>query len=168
MGRIRARLRRWVLGRPDGRRARLWALLVALARPAASAPEPDAGPVTSAPVVDPPAAAGGEGGVRRPMVDVLVASALPEGGLKEVVVDGRPLVLARAGGQVFAAVDLCPHAGGPLSEGELEGAHIVCPWHGWRFDLSDGSCEVDPDTCLERVEVEERDSRIWVEAAPST
>jgi nitrite reductase/ring-hydroxylating ferredoxin subunit len=28
----------------------------------------------------------------------------------------------------------------PLELGAIDGDHLVCPWHGWRYDLSDGSC----------------------------
>ena len=45
----------------------------------------------------------------------------------------------------------CPHAGGPLATGDLEGNAVACPWHSWAFDLDDGSCEWadHPLTCYE-------------------
>ena len=42
------------------------------------------------------------------------------------------------GGQLFAHDTLCPHLGGPLHETPLEGCEIVCPWHGYRFDVRTG------------------------------
>jgi nitrite reductase (NADH) small subunit len=33
----------------------------------------------------------------------------------------------------------CPHHGGPLAEGMVEGGKIVCPWHAWTFDLATGA-----------------------------
>jgi nitrite reductase/ring-hydroxylating ferredoxin subunit len=41
-------------------------------------------------------------------------------------------------GEVFALSDTCTHRGGPLSEGELEGTMVTCPWHGAEFDVRTG------------------------------
>ncbi|RJG54132.1 Rieske (2Fe-2S) protein [Sphingobium terrigena] len=47
----------------------------------------------------------------------------------------------------------CPHAHGPLHQGELCGTVLTCPWHGWSFDLITGECEEDPDLRLKRYDV---------------
>ncbi len=49
------------------------------------------------------------------------------------------LVLVRRGDVVYALKETCSHAGGPLSEGQLQGGAIVCPWHASHFRLSDGA-----------------------------
>ncbi len=41
-------------------------------------------------------------------------------------------------GKVFAIDEHCPHAGGPLGAGHLTGDVVMCPWHGWRFRVTDG------------------------------
>jgi nitrite reductase/ring-hydroxylating ferredoxin subunit len=41
-------------------------------------------------------------------------------------------------GEIFAVSDTCTHRGGPLSEGELEGTTVTCPWHGAEFDVRTG------------------------------
>ncbi len=33
----------------------------------------------------------------------------------------------------------CPHKGGPLCDGIVSGTTVVCPLHGWRFDLDSGA-----------------------------
>jgi nitrite reductase (NADH) small subunit len=43
----------------------------------------------------------------------------------------------RAGG-VFAVQAACPHRGGPLADGLLGGTTLICPLHGWKFDVSTG------------------------------
>lgn len=47
-------------------------------------------------------------------------------------------------GRLVAFDDVCPHAGGDLASGEVCHETIVCPWHGWRFRLSDGRCPERP------------------------
>jgi nitrite reductase/ring-hydroxylating ferredoxin subunit len=64
---------------------------------------------------------------------------LEDGGLRKVKAGGRAIVLARVGDRYYAAADSCPHQGGSLSTGRLNGTVITCPFHGARFDLADGS-----------------------------
>ena len=66
------------------------------------------------------------------------AGDLADGDMKAVSVEGRDVLLARAGERYFAAADRCPHLGGRLSEGRLEGTVVTCPRHGSQFDLSSG------------------------------
>ncbi len=60
--------------------------------------------------------------------------------------DGISLALFNAGnGRFYACSPVCPHEDGPLAEGWLEGGAVVCPWHGYDFDLTSGACRVAPD-----------------------
>jgi 3-phenylpropionate/trans-cinnamate dioxygenase ferredoxin subunit len=72
------------------------------------------------------------------LVDVGAVDEFADGQMKAVEVEDRDLVLARVGEALYAADERCPHMGGRLSRGSLEGAVVVCPRHGSRFDLSDG------------------------------
>lgn len=63
---------------------------------------------------------------------------LKDGGMKKVSAGGRDLLLARVGGKYYAADDKCPHLGGSLSSGILQGTVVTCPRHGSQFDLADG------------------------------
>jgi 3-phenylpropionate/trans-cinnamate dioxygenase ferredoxin subunit len=72
------------------------------------------------------------------MVDVGAAADLATGTMKAVTVEERELLLARVGDEYYATDERCPHMGGRLSRGSLQGAVVVCPRHGSRFDLSDG------------------------------
>ncbi|MBM3221365.1 MAG: Rieske 2Fe-2S domain-containing protein [Candidatus Rokubacteria bacterium] len=59
-------------------------------------------------------------------------------------VKGVMVALFNAGaGRFHATSPLCPHEDGPLAEGWLEGDAVVCPWHGFDFDLANGRCRVD-------------------------
>jgi nitrite reductase/ring-hydroxylating ferredoxin subunit/uncharacterized membrane protein len=77
--------------------------------------------------------------------------ALPEAELREGAprradVGGVRVVLVRRAGRIYALGDICAHHGGPLAEGELRDASIVCPWHGSRFALEDGRVLDGPAT----------------------
>ena len=43
------------------------------------------------------------------------------------------------GGGVFAVQSDCPHRGGPLADGLVAGGKVVCPLHGFAFDLATGA-----------------------------
>ena len=57
---------------------------------------------------------------------------------------GRTLGLFNVDGALYAVDNTCPHRGGPLGEGDLEGAIVTCPWHGWRYDVTTGTRDGDP------------------------
>jgi len=47
----------------------------------------------------------------------------------------------------------CPHEGTDLAHGWMDGNHLVCPKHGWRFDLENGG-QCDPhNATINAVEV---------------
>jgi len=72
-------------------------------------------------------------------IKVAELSDIPEAGdLMFVEVDGEPICLANANGDICAFTDTCTHIGGPLSEGELDDDVITCPWHGAQFNVHTG------------------------------
>jgi nitrite reductase/ring-hydroxylating ferredoxin subunit len=52
--------------------------------------------------------------------------------------DGRRYVVCHKGDAAFALDGACPHRGAPLEDGFFDGAKLVCPWHGWSFDVETG------------------------------
>jgi nitrite reductase/ring-hydroxylating ferredoxin subunit len=67
---------------------------------------------------------------------------LPPGSAKEVEHDGRIYALFNVGGRILAIDGICPHQGGPLAEGPVEGTLVTCPWHGWQFELETGTMPI--------------------------
>jgi 3-phenylpropionate/trans-cinnamate dioxygenase ferredoxin subunit len=65
-------------------------------------------------------------------------SEIPEEGALRVELAGKPVCLARSGGEVFAISDICSHADVSLSEGDVEDGKIECWLHGSLFDLRTG------------------------------
>jgi nitrite reductase/ring-hydroxylating ferredoxin subunit len=62
----------------------------------------------------------------------------PPGTAVERVVAGRVVALFNVAGTFHAIDGVCPHQGGPLAKGRLDGSIVTCPWHGWQFDASTG------------------------------
>lgn len=71
-------------------------------------------------------------------VRVASQSDLPVGSSKELEFRGRVVALFNLNGQIYALDGICPHAGGPLSAGTIDGTVVTCPWHGWQFDVTTG------------------------------
>jgi nitrite reductase (NADH) small subunit len=51
-------------------------------------------------------------------------------------VNGQTLAVFNVDGAFHAIDNTCIHRGGPLSEGDLEGSVVTCPWHGWQYDVT--------------------------------
>ena len=61
---------------------------------------------------------------------------LPASGeAREITVGDRMVCVANENGEISAMDNVCPHLGGPLVQGMLEGGKLICPWHAWAFDL---------------------------------
>ena len=71
-------------------------------------------------------------------MEVGKTSELEDGAMREVLAQGREILLARVGDKYYAADNRCPHMGGRLSQGKLEGTVVTCPLHGSQFDLRNG------------------------------
>ena len=70
----------------------------------------------------------------------------------------------RVGEEAFAIENACPHAGYPLSEGGVEGYAVVCPAHGFDYDLRTGFPPGDDDGFpIPRFALELRGDEIWVD-----
>lgn len=70
---------------------------------------------------------------------VIAVSEVPEETPTKVMFGTTAVMLVRRGDLVHALKETCSHAGGPLSEGELKGDTITCPWHASTFKLADGA-----------------------------
>ena len=72
-------------------------------------------------------------------VKVAKSEDVPDGRGKMVEVSGRKIAVFNVGGAYHAIDDTCTHKGGPLSEGELNGRQVTCPWHGATYDVTTGN-----------------------------
>ena len=88
-----------------------------------------------------------------------------------------------AGGKLYAYLNKCAHQGGPVCQGKIiprvtevidaggeshgfafdeANLHIVCPWHGFEYDIKTGVHPGRPSARLIRVPVEEAADGIYV------
>jgi 3-phenylpropionate/trans-cinnamate dioxygenase ferredoxin component len=67
-----------------------------------------------------------------------------EGEVVCVELDGTPISLANAGGEIYAFAAFCSHQRALLEEGDLEGTTIQCPWHAGSFDITNGRALTAP------------------------
>jgi nitrite reductase (NADH) small subunit len=102
-----------------------------------------------------------------------------------VQIDGREVVVLERDGRFHAFQNVCPHMGGPVGEGILIGKveavlgadgevlrerfsteeiHLVCPWHGWEYDIETGECAANRRIRLRRFDVQQRGEEIYVVA----
>jgi nitrite reductase/ring-hydroxylating ferredoxin subunit len=90
---------------------------------------------------------------------------IPEGTGLQVEVGGHTIALFRRGATVHALGNACPHMGAPLSDGYVEGGTVVCPWHGWVFDLKTGVSTFDDDAGVPVYRASVEGDAVFVEVA---
>lgn len=73
---------------------------------------------------------------------VTLIDEIPPLGARVLRIDGQRIALFRTSkNQVFALRDVCPHKGGPLSQGIVHGNCVTCPLHDWVIDLGSGRAQ---------------------------
>ena len=88
---------------------------------------------------------------------------VPPGSARECVAGDRIIAIFNVEGQLHAIDGICPHAGGPLADGELQGCIVTCPWHGWQFDVSTGRHMLTPRIQQTRFPVIVEDEQVFIE-----
>jgi nitrite reductase (NADH) small subunit len=106
-----------------------------------------------------------------------------EDGRRIVSVGDTEIGVLRHDGRYYAYENRCVHQGGPVCEGRILGKveavlaedktligerfssteiHLICPWHGYEYDLTTGRSAVDPRRGLRRFKVVERGDEVYV------
>lgn len=73
------------------------------------------------------------------------------------------IALFRVEGRCYAIANACPHRGGPLAEGDLEGHVVHCPWHGWSWDIRTGAHMRQPAVTVACYPVSVEHGKVYVE-----
>lgn len=88
---------------------------------------------------------------------------LQDGSGMVVSAGDKEIALFKVEGKFYALDNTCPHSGGPLGEGTLEGLVVTCPWHGWQFNVADGKCLLNPSITQPCYRVQAQGEEIQVE-----
>ena len=80
-----------------------------------------------------------------------------------VEANGQAIALYKVDGKVYALDGVCPHAGGPMAEGSLNGCLVMCPWHGWEFNVKTGLCDFNSLFSTKTFPVKEENGEIFVQ-----
>ena len=96
-------------------------------------------------------------------VRVAAAAQVAPGQCSSVEAEGRELALCNSAGTYYAIDNTCPHRGGPLGEGYLEGNVLTCPWHGWSYDVTTGVCPINPNVAVKTYPVKVEGADVFVE-----
>jgi nitrite reductase/ring-hydroxylating ferredoxin subunit len=73
--------------------------------------------------------------------DIRELGFVPVGALVRARDGARPVAVARlASGRLVVVDDRCPHDGGRISDGFVDGERLVCARHGWDFEVENGRC----------------------------
>ena len=78
---------------------------------------------------------------------VAATTDVPLGSGREFVAGGRIVALFHLDSGFHALDGICPHSGGPLAEGAVQGNVVTCPWHGWQFDVTSGRHCLNSQLC---------------------
>lgn len=88
---------------------------------------------------------------------------LPTGSVLNAEIGGRRYAICNVNGTFHALDGVCPHRGGPLGEGAINGENVVCPWHAWEFNCSSGENDYNPSICLARFSLEVRGQDVFID-----
>src|SRR5260370_21152898 len=80
---------------------------------------------------------------------VMLEGQLTDNMLVKAMAGDTPILLYKRGSAICAISETCSHAGGPLSEGELDGHLVQCPAHASRFDVCTGQVRGGPATIIQ-------------------
>jgi nitrite reductase/ring-hydroxylating ferredoxin subunit len=103
---------------------------------------------------------------RAGLLRVGAAAELSPGAGHVVDVGDTALAVYNVGGQYFAVDNACPHRGGPLGDGHLDGYVVRCPWHGWAWDVTTGASVNNPAVRVGCYPVTVHDGALFVRIAP--
>ena len=97
---------------------------------------------------------------------IAAAGEIPAGQSRGYTVGRYEVAVFNIDGTFYAIENSCPHQGGPLADGWLEGPLVTCPWHGWCFDVRSGKMTLGEFACVPRFEVQRRGDDLYVSMEP--
>ncbi len=71
-------------------------------------------------------------------IEVAGLDQIQPGAGSRFIIAGKEIAIFNVDGEICAISDTCPHAGGSLGMGKLDGKIVICPVHGMKFDVTTG------------------------------
>ncbi len=102
----------------------------------------------------------------RKFFPVATLDEVPAGAAKTVVLGEREIALFNVDGTIYAIDNICPHQGGPLADGWLDGTVVTCPWHAWCFELRTGKMVLSDLASVDVFDVQLEGSTITISSEP--
>jgi nitrite reductase/ring-hydroxylating ferredoxin subunit len=99
-------------------------------------------------------------------VRIAKTAEIPPGAGRGFAVGRYEVAVFNIDGDFYAIENSCPHQGGPLADGWVEGALVTCPWHGWCFDVRTGKMTLGDFAQVPRFEVRVQGGELYVATEP--
>lgn len=99
-------------------------------------------------------------------VRIAAAAEIPPGSGRAYPLGRYEIAVFNVAGEFYALENSCPHQGGPIADGWLEGPEVTCPWHGWCFDVRSGKMTLGDFARIGRFAVEVRGGDVYVDPEP--
>ena len=99
-------------------------------------------------------------------INVVDLEEIPRLGSRVITTDTMRIAVFRNNqDQVFAIKDVCPHKGGPLSQGIVHGTSVTCPLHNWKIDLLSGEAMGPDEGCTNVFSTKVENGKVYVDFA---
>jgi nitrite reductase (NADH) small subunit/3-phenylpropionate/trans-cinnamate dioxygenase ferredoxin subunit len=99
-------------------------------------------------------------------IPVASVTDIPAGQARAFVVGEREVAVFNVAGHFYAIENRCPHQGGPLADGWIDGETVTCPWHAWCYNVRDGKMTLGGFTSVDAFDVQVEGSTISVCSEP--
>jgi ferredoxin-nitrite reductase len=103
---------------------------------------------------------------RSPSASDFASADILEGRAKLIRSGHEEIAVFKKDGRLCAIQNICPHEGGQLAQGRIEGNTVVCPLHGYKFDLHSGACSDQPKLRAKIFDVVEEAGRVKLTINP--
>jgi nitrite reductase (NADH) small subunit len=95
-------------------------------------------------------------------VEVCDEADIPPGTGKMFEIGRDEIGVFNIAGKFYAIDNMCPHEGGPMSEGMVAGTVVTCPLHGWRTDVTTGESLELPGVKVNTFEVKVENGKVYI------
>lgn len=95
-------------------------------------------------------------------VEVCNLDELRENRRKVISIGNDQIALFYFEGKVYAINNICAHKGGPLDEGKLDDEEVICPWHGFMYNIKTGVCLNHPGFSVKTFKVKVENEKVMI------